>query len=246
MKISVIIPALNEAEGILSTLDSIKNQQGEFEIIVVDGGSVDGTAEMVQPPARVISSPQGRAVQMNEGARHSNSDVLLFLHADSRLPPNALLLMEALLDNPPINGGTFMLRFDNPQWLLRSIAYFTRFKFRYFHYGDQGIFVRRSIFEQLEGFREMPIMEDVDFMQRLHRRGRVTLIREPVTTSARRFLKHGVVRQQLLNIMLVICFLLGGKSETLSKWYRRTDCRPIGTPDGANHRPENGPFPIRK
>ena len=219
MKISVIIPALNEAKGILSCLNSVKTQQGEFELMVVDGGSVDGTIEVVRPHARVIRSQQGRAVQMNSGARQATGDVLLFLHADSCLPPRAFPLLERALADPRIAGGTFMLRFDSPRLLLRLIAFLTRFEFRYFHYGDQGIFVRRSVFEKLNGFAEIAFMEDVDFLQRLHRTGRVTLLNQPITTSARRFLERGVVRQQLMNIILVIFYLLGARPETLKKWY---------------------------
>ena len=223
MKISVIIPALNEAKSILGSLESIGRQQGEFEIIVVDGCSVDGTAEVARPYATVINSVErGRAVQMNAGAQHACGEVLVFLHADSCLPHNALSMLRSKLVNPRIIGGTFTLRFDSQKFLLRLVAFFTRFRFRFFHYGDQGIFVRRVIFEELGGFKQMPIMEDIDFLRRLHRKGRITLIKQPITTSARRFLRHGIVRQQLLDIMLVLLYLLGVSSERLSKFYRVT------------------------
>ncbi len=219
MKISVIIPALNEARGILSCLESVKTQQGEFELIVADGGSIDGTVEVVQPHARVIHSRQGRAVQMNSGARQATGDVLLFLHADSYLPPCVFSLLERALADARIVGGTFTLRFNSPRLLLRLIAFFTQFEFRYFHYGDQGIFVRRPVFEQLNGFSEISFMEDVDFLRRLHKTGRVTLLKQPITTSARRFLERGVLCQQLINTILVIFYLLGARPETLKKWY---------------------------
>jgi rSAM/selenodomain-associated transferase 2 len=222
MKISVVIPALNEAENILSCLESVKSQYCEFEVIVVDGGSMDGTVDLVRPQARVVRSEKGRAVQMNSGARLCAGEVLLFLHADSQLPPGGLVLVERVLANPRIVGGTFGLRFDSRKILLRFITFFTRFKFRYFHYGDQGIFVRRSVFEQLEGFEEIPLMEDVDFLRRLRKTGQLALLKQAVTTSARRFLEHGILRQQLLNTILVICYLLGAKPETLKKWYERS------------------------
>ena len=221
MKISVIIPALNEARYILSCLISVKNQLGEFELIVVDGGSVDETVEAVEPHARVIRSRRGRAVQMNLGARYATGEVLLFLHADSHLPSGAFPLMEGVLADPQIVGGTFRLRFNSDKFLLRLIAFFSRFKFRYFHYGDQGIFVRRSVFEQLNGFAEMPFMEDIDFLQRLRGTGRVVLLEQPITTSARRFLERGIIRQQLMNIILMIFYLLGAKPENLKKWYEK-------------------------
>jgi len=224
MRISVIIPTLNEAKNILGSLDSIGRQQGEFEIIVVDGCSADGTADLARQHARVIESEErGRAVQMNAGARHACGEVLVFLHADSYFPHNGLSTLRSAFLDPRIIGGTFTLKFDSQKILLRLIAFFTRFRFRFFHYGDQGIFVRRAIFDELGGFKEMPIMEDIDFLQRLRRRGQVTLIKQPVTTSARRFLRHGVVRQQLLDIALVILYLLGVRPEKLSKWYYLTD-----------------------
>jgi rSAM/selenodomain-associated transferase 2 len=220
MKISVIIPALNEAKNILGTLDSIGRQQGELEIIVVDGCSADGTADVARLHARVINSPErGRAVQMNVGARHASGEVLVFLHADSCLAHNALSLLRSALLDSRIIGGTFTLKFDSQKLLLRLIAFFTRFRFRFFHYGDQGIFVRRAIFEELGGFKQMPIMEDINFLQRLYRRGRVTLIKQPTTTSARRFLRHGIIRQQLLDIILVVLYLLGASPEKLSRLY---------------------------
>ena len=228
MEISVIIPALNEAENILGSLDSIRRQRGEFEIIVVDGCSVDGTAHVAQRYAKVIKSEErGRAVQMNVGAHHACGEVLLFLHADSCLSYDALYLLRSALVDPQIIGGTFTLRFDCQKLLLRLIAFFTRFRFRFFHYGDQGIFVRQAIFEELGGFKQIPIMEDIDFLQRLRRMGRVTLIKQPITTSARRFLRHGIIRQQLLNIILVILYLFGVNPETLSKSYRLSDYRVI-------------------
>ena len=127
------------------------------------------------------------------------------------------------LIDPWIIGGTFTLRFDSQKFLLRLIAFFTRFRFHFFHYGDQGIFVRRAIFEELGGFKQIPIMEDIDFLQRLRRRGQVTLIKQPVTTSARRFLRHGIIRQQLLDVILVILYLLKVNPEKLCKLYRLSD-----------------------
>ncbi len=219
MKVSVIIPALNEAQGILPCLESVKNQQGDFELIVADGGSIDGTVEVVRPYARMIHCREGRALQMNSGAQQATGDVLLFLHADSCLPPCAFQLLEQALADSRIVGGTFMLRFNSPRLLLRAISFFTRFEFQYFHYGDQGIFVRRPAFDRLNGFSEIPIMEDIDFLRRMHRIGRVTLLGQPITTSPRRFLEHGILRQQLMNIILVVSYLLGARPETLKKWY---------------------------
>jgi rSAM/selenodomain-associated transferase 2 len=234
MRVSVIIPALNEADNIVACVSSVENQEGDFEIIVVDGGSKDGTPELVNSRAVVIAGRRGRAAQMNEGARVATGGALLFLHADSALHPAALARLRRVLADSRIAGGTFTLRFDSNELLLGFYAAFTRLKFRYFHFGDQGIFVRREVFERLGGYKEMPIMEDVDFLSRLRKEGRVALIDLPVTTSARRFLNRGPLRQQLLNIFLVACYLLGVKPSTLSRLYRTrpqpaTDPRSTGS-----------------
>ncbi len=219
MKISVIVPALNEARNIGACIRSIMDQPGETEVLVVDGGSTDGTPRVAEGLTTVIRRARGRAVQMNAGARRAAGEVLLFLHADCRLHPEALLYLRRALADPRTVGGTFTLRFDRDRPLLRLLAFFTRLRFRYFHYGDQGIFVRREVFERLEGFREIPLMEDIDFLRRLRRTGRVALVPRPVTTSARRFLERGIIRQQLLNVALVAAFLLGARPERLARWY---------------------------
>ena len=218
--ISVVIPALNEAENILQTIESVRQQDGEAEIIVADGGSVDGTPEIARPHAQVTHSPRGRAVQMNTGARYATGDVLLFLHADSRVAPGALVKMRQTLDNPVIAGGSFTLVFDVDNVWLRFYTFCSTIDCLCFRYGDQGIFVRRAIFEQLGGYAEIPLMEDIDLMRRLPRYGRRALIRHyPVTTSARRFVEHGILRQEALNVALVAGWFLGVKPQTLAKWY---------------------------
>jgi len=160
MKISVNIPALNEARGILPCLYSVKNQPGEFELLVIDGGSADGTVEAVRHHARVVRSERGRAVQMNSGARHSTGEVLLFLHADSHLPPRALPLLEQVLADPRIVGGTFRLRFNSKKLLLRLIAFFSRREILASHLHGllpKAVFeaskFRSSNFSEIQGWR---------------------------------------------------------------------------------------------
>ena len=218
--ISVIIPALNEVENILTTIESVRQQDQAAEIIVADGGSVDGTQEIVRLHAQVIDSPRGRAVQMNAGARAATGDVLLFLHGDSRLAPGALAKMQQILDNPRIAGGSFTLVFDIDNFWLRFYTFCSTIDCVCFRYGDQGIFVRRAVFEQMRGYAEIPLMEDIDLMRRLPRYGRRVLIRNyPVTTSARRFIEHGIVRQEALNVALVAAWFAGARPQTLARWY---------------------------
>lgn len=219
MKISVIIPALNERDNILACLRSVYIQPGVSEVIVVDGGSIDDTPLLAGNAARVISAPRGRALQMNAGARMATGDVLLFLHADSQLPLDAFAQIRQLLWDPNVAGGTFALRFDEQRAILRFYSFCTRFRFSLFHFGDQGIFVRRSVFERMGGFAEIPFMEDLEFLRRLPRHGRVALARSAVTTSARRFLQHGLVRQQIRNTALVIGYLLGCRPQRLARFY---------------------------
>jgi rSAM/selenodomain-associated transferase 2 len=219
VKVSIIIPTLNEVHYLLSSIRSITSQSGEFEIIVADGGSSDGTAKLAEPYAQIVYSERGRAIQMNAGARQASGEVLLFLYADTVLPPDGLASLRQALSEGDVVGGTFTLRFDVESNWLKLYTFFTRLKFRYFHYGDQGIFVRRAIFEQLGGYKEIPLMEDIDLLCRLDGLGRVTLLKSPVTTSARRYLKRGLVRQQLFNTWLVVLYLLGVKPERLAEWY---------------------------
>lgn len=217
--VSVIIPTLNEADHVAASLRSVEAQPGKVETFVVDGGSTDDTRSIAERHAVVVPSERGRAVQMNTGARHAHGEALLFLHADSALHPEALAHVRRTLRDPRIVGGTFTLSFDRDEPLLRVYAFCTRFRFRYFHYGDQGIFVRRSVFERLGGFKEIPLMEDVDFLRRLYRAGRVALLPFPVTTSARRFTRRGAFRQQSLNFLLVSLYAMGANPKTLARWY---------------------------
>ena len=218
--ISVIIPALNEAGNILKTIASIRQQDQSAEIIVVDGGSIDGTPEIAQPHAMVISGSRGRAYQMNAGARRATGEVLLFLHSDSMLAPGALMQLQQTLTDPQVAGGSFTLAFDVDNFWLRFYAFCSTIDWLIFRYGDQGIFVRRTIFETMNGYAEIPLMEDIDLMRRLPHYGRRVVIQHyPVTTSARRFLEHGVIRQEALNVILVGLWLVGVKPHALARWY---------------------------
>jgi rSAM/selenodomain-associated transferase 2 len=219
--ISVIIPALNEAAHIAACIRSIPERGRGVEALVVDGGSTDDTVAIARSLTRVIRGPRGRAAQMNAGAAHARGEVLLFLHADTRLHPQSIAAVRNAVRDRRVMGGTFTLRFDHDHPLLRFYALCSRLPARLLHYGDQGVFVRRSVFQGLGGFVSAPLMEDLDFLLRLRRAGRVVLLPHPVTTSARRFLAGGLVRQQLLNIALVAAYLCGVRPERLARWYVR-------------------------
>lgn len=219
MRISVIFPTLNEERWISDSIASAE-VAGAAEIIVVDGGSTDRTRANAQGRALIVTTSAQRALQMNAGAERATGDVLLFLHADTTLHPRALDSIRRLVVNERVAGGTFSLRFRESHPLLWSYSWFTRFRCSLFHFGDQGIFVRRQLFDRLGGFSEIPLMEDIDFLSRLRRTGEVVVASDaPVTTSARRFLDNGIVRQQLLNIFLVMLFFCGVSPSILARFY---------------------------
>ncbi len=217
--VSVIIPTLNEQDSIAATLKAVKDQDGSLEIIVVDGGSRDGTCDVAGGYATVINSSRCRAVQMNTGARRASGGILLFLHGDTTLPQGALMTIREALRAPGVVAGSFSLRFDTPHRFLRCLTFFTRFSWWWARYGDQGLFLRRETFEALGGFKEIPIMEDVDIIWRLRRLGRLHIIQDQVVTSARRYLRSGVFRQHALNSFLVAAYYLGVSPERLKQWY---------------------------
>jgi len=197
----------------------LQNSVVETEIIVVDGGSEDETVELATTHARTISGPRGRGEQMNLGAAHVGGDVLVFLHADTQLHAGYLSEMLRTLADPTVAGGCAPIIFDVPHRILSLYSWFSRTRFRFFHFGDGAIFVRRNVFEQLGGFHSIPIMEDLDFLRRMRRTGKVVLLTNPVLTSSRRFVRRGIVINQLCNIILVVLFLFGVSPHYLARWY---------------------------
>ena len=219
MKISVVVPTLNEESYIEKTLQSVTKQDGDYEFFVVDGGSSDNTITIAKRYTTVINSQRGRAIQMNTGAKKCTGDILLFLHADTVLPNNAFYEIRKRMKNDTLAGGSFYIAFDTDTFILKGISFITRFNFRLFHFGDQGIFVRREVFQTLRGYKEIPIMEDYDFYKRLGRQGQVILIRIPVISSARRFVRKGVIRQLLINKFLVLAYWAGVDIQTIKRFY---------------------------
>ncbi len=220
MKISVIIPAYNEAACLDRTLQAVSRLKGDFELLVVDGSSTDETSAIARRcGARVLTARRSRAAQMNVGAEHARGDVLLFLHADTFLPEEAYDQVTRTLADPNVAGGCFRLGFDQHTPGLRFSAFVTRFSFPLFHFGDSAYFVRATAFRQLGGYRSYPIMEDIDLWLRLRKRHRLVVLESSVVTSARRFIRYGVFRQQCRGICLLLLFLLGVHPTRLKRFY---------------------------
>jgi len=156
---------------------------------------------------------------MNAGARAAGGEILLFAHADCRLPAAAFAEIHRALGDPAVAAGSFCLAFDRDDPWLRAYARASRINHPLFTYGDQGLFLRRELFERIGGFREIPLMEDVEIQRRLRRAGRFVKLPQPVVTSARRFLRHGVLRQQALNAALVGLYYLGVAPARLARAY---------------------------
>lgn len=211
--ISVVIPACNEAAHLPATLASVRAQTAQHAVIVVDAQSTDATRALAEKGgAHVIASRQRqRAAQMNVGARVTSGEFLLFLHADTLLAPGALTKMERAFRDPATLGGGFARRYDAPSTVLRFTCALAEVRTRCFGWflGDQAMFVRRSVFEELGGFREWDIFEDLDFSRRLARAGRVVTLRPPVISAGRRFASRGAVRTTWSDLCLTARHLTG-------------------------------------
>ncbi len=231
MPISVIIPTLNEERTIIATLAHTATL-GFDELIVIDGGSTDETPALVESyrhrtqssalsPVQWVTAPPGRARQMNEGAKASRGEILLFLHADTQLPSDAKTMIETTLADQQTVGGRFDVRFDRPSVWGTIISRMMNWRSRLsgLATGDQALFVRRSIFEQMGGFADMPLMEDIEFSRRLKRKGVIATLTATVATSFRRWEQHGPVRTILLMWTLRFLYWVGVSPHTLSRWY---------------------------
>lgn len=220
--ISVIIPVLNEANVIEQVLAHIRSA-ALVEIIVVDGGSHDQTAGISEALGhRIIQSGLGRACQMNAGAKAASGEILLFLHADTRLPHEFADLIHQTLAQPNAIAGAFALKIDGQQAGLRLVEWGVNLRSRYFQmpYGDQALFLKAETFHQFGGFPELPIMEDFEFVRRLRRQGKVAIAPASVLTSARRWEKLGVLKTTLLNQIIIAAYLLGVSPAKIVRWYR--------------------------
>jgi len=228
--ISIIIPAVNEGALLGNTLAAVTGVAG-VETIVIDGGSRDNTREVAAAAgARVITTRPGRALQMNAGAAAARGDLLLFLHADTFLPAGFANRIRQTLAEPRVAAGAFRLTVNAPglaMRILERIIYWRSISLQMV-YGDQALFMTAEMFRAAGGFPEMPIMEDFEIIRRLRRRGRIAVLPEAVTTSARRWQRLGLVRTTVSNQLIVAAYLCRVDPGRLARWYQWSGGRDTG------------------
>ena len=220
--ISIIIPTLNEEHNIGAIADKLPGKAGE--IIIVDGGSTDRTVLFARKRGlRVEESAVGRSAQLNCGAACAGGSVLLFLHADTRLPENFAAPLLRTLAEKDVIAGAFSLAIRDAGPALRCIALCANLRSRYLQlpYGDQALFVTKEHFIRIGGFPQLPVMEDYVFIKKAKALGRIQTVTEQVTTSARRWQRLGVVRTTLINQIIILGFALGVSPKRLASLYRR-------------------------
>ncbi len=238
MSLTVVVPVLDDAGHLATLLSNLDVTCPGAEVIVVDGGSRDGSPGVASrhPGVRLVSSGRGRGLQMNAGAARARGDVLLFVHADTILPPGTFEAVRRALADPRSAYGRFDVRFDSARPVLRVIAALMNLRSRLTGIctGDQAIFARRASFEALGGYREIALMEDVDLTRRLKRLGRLAALRLRVTTSARKWEREGVARTVVLMWTLRALFACGVGPDRLHRWYYGTEAPPAprGEVDG--------------
>lgn len=223
MRLSIVIPTLDEAAGIVDQLNALQPLRREgHEIIVVDGGSTDATAELARPLADVfLATPRGRSLQMNAGAAQARGEVLLFLHADTRLPNGGVAEIAAALSRADCAWGRFDVTIEGRHPMLRVVASLMNLRSRLtgIATGDQAVFVRRGAFERVGGFPPIALMEDIALSVALKRVSRPACLRARVTTSGRRWEKHGVGRTILTMWRLRIAYFFGAEPARLARAY---------------------------
>ncbi|GAA4826925.1 TIGR04283 family arsenosugar biosynthesis glycosyltransferase [Actinomycetospora corticicola] len=219
--VSIVVPVRDEEAGIERTLRGLRASFADCELIVVDGGSRDATVARAEPFAMVVHADGGRGPQLNAGAAAARGEVLWFVHADAEVDPRALPLLRAALADPRVVGGGCRLRFDRDGPVLRWLQWTSNLRARYLHwiFGDQAMFVRRTVFDEVGGFPAIPIMEDLEMSRRLARRGRLAVLPTTCTASARRLVEQGPFRMLVLMQVYKLQYLLGTEPEVIRRRY---------------------------
>jgi rSAM/selenodomain-associated transferase 2 len=222
MRISIVVPALNEAVCIVDTVRALQQLEGEKEIIVVDGGSSDETGALAGAQGvRVLLATPGRGKQMHAGALEATGDVLWFVHADTLPPPHCLDDIQQSLGNPSVVGGNFGLLFDGPSRAARQLtAIYPVLRILGLCYGDSGIFIRRAAYHAIGGFRPLALFEDLDLLRRMRRAGRFVHLPSRIRTSSRRFEQRNFAMVWLHWTTLQILYWCGVSPNLLAGWYR--------------------------
>lgn len=228
-KLSVIVPVFNEASLIRPFLQHLRDRAPEAEIIVADGGSTDDTADLASGFCdQIVVSERNRAIQMNAGARAAHGDILWFVHVDAEVPHGCLNEIARILNDPDVAGGYFRIRL--PQGavyrLTDSFAHYAGILLR-MRCGDHGIFCRRTVFLDVGGFPDVPLMEDVEFFRLLHRRGRVTYSHKRLLVSPRRYETIGRLRLTLAYGLIAVLYIFRVPRAKLASIYRRICCKPL-------------------
>lgn len=223
MRFSIIMPVLNEEAELENQLAHLTRQcvHNDYELLIVDGGSSDGTVAIAQRYGQVICSPRGRAIQMNAGAAIASGDVLIFLHADTLLPDDAFCAIERALASPSVVGGAFRLCFNCERWPYQLVSFTTnlRSRLRTLFTGDQAYFIRTSSFKAVDGYPDQPLMEDLEIITRLRKIGKVVLLSQYVSTSVRRHEKIGLLRSVLFMWYLRTLYKFGVSAVQLQRMY---------------------------
>ncbi len=223
MSISIIIPVLNEERAIGSCLDSLVKEP-DLEILVVDGGSHDRTIDEITARGLtpVVSAP-GRGIQLHAGAKGASGDILLFLHCDTGLPNDFASHIQKVLQRDGVVAGAFQLRINAKGWGLRVVESGANLRSRFLGlpYGDQALFVKRDVYFKTKGFPEQPILEELLFLSRLKKTGRIAIAPAWATTSARRWQQNGIVKTTVVNQLMLAGWALGIAPERLGRWYYR-------------------------
>ncbi len=223
MNISIITPVLNEEQQIVSFLEAMAGLS-VHEHILVDGGSTDRTRQLIERyPVRLLGAAPGRGGQQNAGAATATGDSLLFLHCDSRLPGEFQHYVNKVLQRPLVAAGAFKLRIDHPGPGYRVIEKGVNLRSRLLSlpYGDQAIFMKKAVFQEIGGFPDQPILEEIPLLRRLRRHGKIALAPVSVTTSARRWQQLGILRTTLINQLMLAGMLVGVSTRQLAKFYYR-------------------------